>query len=104
DFAIFTLTMSVSNITTALVLLLCSCLLPPASAQDTAAIDRILSAYQGDNPGAALLIIQDGAVQLQRCYGYADLERGEKVTAATNFRLASVSKQFTATSILQLID
>ena len=96
--------MGVFHLTTAMCLLLCSCMLPPASAQDTAAIDRILSAYHGDNPGAALLIIRDGAVQLQRCYGYADLERGEKVTAATNFRLASVSKQFTATCILQLID
>ncbi len=76
----------------------------PAIAQDTVAIDRILAAYQGDNPGAALLIIKDGAVFLERCYGYADREHGEKVTAATNFRLASVSKQFTATCILQLID
>lgn len=74
-----------------------------AGAQDTAAIDRILATYQGEHPGASLMIIQDGKVVLQRNYGYADLEHREKVTAATNFRLASVSKQFTATCILQLV-
>ncbi|WP_353128204.1 serine hydrolase domain-containing protein [Parapedobacter pyrenivorans] len=86
-----------------LALLVCS-LAQPATAQDTVAIDRILAAYEGDNPGAALLVIQDGAVLLQRCYGYADLEHQKKVTPATNFRLASVSKQFTAAAILQLIN
>lgn len=89
--------------TVTVTLLLCS-LMRPAAAQDVAAIDRVLAAYQGDNPGAALLIIKDGAVVFERCYGYANRERDEKVTAATNFRLASVSKQFTATCILQLID
>ncbi len=83
--------------------LLCS-LAQPLVAQDTAAIDRILADYHGDNPGAALLIIKDSNVLLERCYGYANRERGEQVTAATNFRLASVSKQFTATCILQLIN
>jgi len=74
-----------------------------ALAQDTAAIDRILAPYEGENPGASLLIIQDGRVLLQRGYGYADLEHRERVVANTNFRLASVTKQFTATCILQLI-
>ncbi|MGK6350226.1 serine hydrolase domain-containing protein [Parapedobacter sp. DT-150] len=73
-------------------------------AQDVAAIDRILAPYQGKNPGAALLVVKDGKILLQRNYGYADLGRGEKVTATTNFRLASVTKQFTAACILQLID
>lgn len=80
-------------------MLLCSSL-----AQNVVEIDRLLSAYQGENPGASLLIVKDGKVLLQRAYGYADLKSKEPVTAATNFRLASVSKQFTAACILQLID
>ncbi|SFC82227.1 CubicO group peptidase, beta-lactamase class C family [Parapedobacter composti] len=72
-------------------------------AQDTTAIDRILAAYNGENPGASLLVVQDGRVLLQRHYGYADLEHKQPVSATTNFRLASVSKQFTATCILQLV-
>ncbi|HWV72046.1 MAG TPA: serine hydrolase domain-containing protein [Pseudosphingobacterium sp.] len=67
-------------------------------------MDRLLSAYLCKNPGASLLIVKDGKVLLQRTYGYADLKSKEPVTAATNFRLASVSKPFTATSIPQLID
>ncbi len=82
-------------------LLMCSTL--PLAAQNTEAIDRIMVPYEG-SPGASLLIINNGNVVLQRQYGYANLETNEKVAAATNFRLASVSKQFTATCILQLID
>jgi Beta-lactamase class C and other penicillin binding proteins len=74
-----------------------------ARAQNIAAIDDILIDYQGENPGAALLVIKDGTVVLQRNYGYADLERRIQVKPETNFRLASVTKQFTATCVLQLI-
>ncbi|SEN62876.1 CubicO group peptidase, beta-lactamase class C family [bacterium A37T11] len=72
-------------------------------AQDTAKIDRILSAYKGTVPGASLLVLKDGKPLLQRCYGLARLDTAAPVTAATNFRLASVSKQFTATCVLQLV-
>lgn len=84
-------------------LLMCS-IIHPAPAQNADAVDRIMALYEGNRPGASLLVIQDGQVLLQRAYGYANLEHGEKVAAATNFRLASVSKQFTATCILQLVD
>ncbi len=73
-------------------------------AQNRERIDQILATYQGENAGASLLIIQDGSVLTQRSYGYADLEQRERVTPETNFRLASVTKQFTAACILQLID
>lgn len=88
---------------TCLVALAISSLNWTASAQDTTAIDDILVDYQGENPGAALLIIKDGTILLQRNYGYADLEQRIPVKPATNFRLASVTKQFTATCILQLV-
>ncbi|MFC3198713.1 serine hydrolase domain-containing protein [Parapedobacter deserti] len=83
-------------------IMLCT-LLQPSSSQDVRAIDRILAAYGGESPGASLLIVRDGQVLLQRHYGYADLENKQPVSAATNFRLASVSKQFTAACILQLV-
>ncbi|HWK98812.1 MAG TPA: serine hydrolase domain-containing protein [Parapedobacter sp.] len=87
-----------------IIALLARTFVQPATAQDTAAVDRILAAYQGKKPGAALLVIKDGSVLLERCYGYANLEQHIPVTEATNFRLASISKQFTATCVLQLID
>lgn len=77
---------------------------PLANAQDTAAVDRIMLAYSGNRPGASLLVIHDGAIILQRNYGYANREAEHPVRPTSNFRLASVTKQFTATCILQLIN
>lgn len=65
-------------------------------------IDVLMRAYQGEVPGAAVLVIRDGAVVVRRAYGLADLEHQRATTPATNYRLASMTKQFTATAILLL--
>ncbi|WP_145198093.1 serine hydrolase domain-containing protein [Planctomycetes bacterium Poly30] len=81
-------------------LLMSSCATHPAEH-----VDRLFEAYAGDAvPGAAVRVIRDGEVLLSRCYGMADLEAREPVTSSSNFRLASISKQFTAMSILMLIE
>ncbi|GGG02504.1 serine hydrolase domain-containing protein [Pontibacter amylolyticus] len=54
-------------------------------------------------PGAALLISVAGEVLYERGIGIADLSTGEPITPDTTFRLASVSKQFTAMCI-QLLE
>jgi CubicO group peptidase (beta-lactamase class C family) len=51
-------------------------------------------------PGSATLIWRDGKVESMRVEGYADIAAKRRVTAKTNFRLASVTKQFTATAVL----
>lgn len=67
--------------------------------------DAIFAAYQGEEtPGAVVRVIRDGEPVMTRTYGMANLEDGIAVTAETNFRLASVSKQFTAMCILMLVD
>jgi CubicO group peptidase (beta-lactamase class C family) len=68
------------------------------------AIDAQLQRYAGDGPGAALLVVRDGETLVRQGRGLADLEQGIAVTPATRFRLASVSKQFTATAVLLLVD
>jgi CubicO group peptidase (beta-lactamase class C family) len=50
-------------------------------------------------PGAAVVVIRDGAVQFRHAYGLADLENRVPITPATNFRLASMTKQFIARAI-----
>lgn len=50
----------------------------------------------------AVLLINNGEVLLKKAYGYTDHTRTEKLTTASSFRLASVSKQFTATGIMLL--
>ncbi|MVM39769.1 serine hydrolase [Spirosoma sp. HMF3257] len=53
-------------------------------------------------PGAALLIEIDGNVFYRGGYGLANVEKKAPITPETNFRMASVSKQFTAMGILLL--
>ncbi len=50
----------------------------------------------------AVLIIKDGQPLLSKGYGYSDIDRKQKITEHTSFRLASLSKQFTATGIMLL--
>jgi CubicO group peptidase (beta-lactamase class C family) len=73
----------------------------PATEPD-AALDALMQDYAGDVPGAAVLVVHDGDTLLRRGYGVADLDTGAAVTPRSNFRLASVSKQFTAAAILLL--
>lgn len=68
------------------------------------AIDALMADYDGAVPGAALLVVRDGEVVLRKGYGLADVEHAVAVTPASNFRLASVSKQFTAAAILLLAE
>jgi len=67
-------------------------------------IDEMFADYTGDNPGAAVRVIRDGEIVLTRTYGLADLETGAPVAAASNFRLASITKHFTALATLMLIE
>lgn len=56
-----------------------------------------------DTPGASVLVMKKGEVLYERGYGAAKLSELESATEHTNFRLASLSKQFTATAILLLV-
>ena len=67
-------------------------------------IDALMHAYQGAVPGAGVAVLKHGASVVSRAYGLADLENRIAATAATNYRLASVSKQFTAAAILLLAE
>lgn len=71
----------------------------PAKSVD-AIFENLISTKE---PGAAVLVIRDGKTILQRGYGLADSGSSRKIDAHTNFRLASVTKQFTAMSIMLLV-
>ena len=67
-------------------------------------IDAIFSQLKSASaPGAAVLVMKDGRAVLSEGYGLADLELRQKITPATNFRLASLTKQFTATACMLLV-
>jgi CubicO group peptidase (beta-lactamase class C family) len=54
-------------------------------------------------PGASVMLIEDGNILLSSSYGLANLETGTACSSDTNYRLASVTKQFTAMSIMILV-
>jgi len=55
-------------------------------------------------PGVQAAAWYDGALALSTAHGHADVERGEALTTQHLFRIASHSKTFTATAILQLVE
>ena len=55
-------------------------------------------------PGLAVGLIYDGELLWGKGYGYGDVAAGTQVTLDTRFRIASISKTFTAVGILQLRD
>ncbi|AKC87711.1 serine hydrolase domain-containing protein [Pseudoxanthomonas suwonensis] len=68
------------------------------------AVDALMRDYDGHVPGAAVLVLRDGRPLLRRGYGLADLEAGTAAGPETNYRLASITKQFTAAAILLLAE
>jgi CubicO group peptidase (beta-lactamase class C family) len=69
----------------------------------TQKVDNYLKNLITENePGVAVIIIKNGKIIINKCYGLADIEHKIPITSKTVFNLASVSKQFTAFSILLL--
>ena len=62
----------------------------------------MLKNFPADRPGAVLMVSKNGKVLYQKGFGLANIDSKEKNTVATNFRMASVSKQFTAMGIMLL--
>ena len=77
-----------------------------ASATDFPAADDLMARLMSTNnvPGAALALIKDGRIVLEKGYGFRDLETHAPVTAKTLFNIGSISKSFTALGIAQLVD
>jgi CubicO group peptidase (beta-lactamase class C family) len=58
-----------------------------------------------DIAGAVVLVVKDGTILFAKGYGYSDVEKKTPVTVdATLFRPGSVSKLFTWTAVMQLVE
>jgi len=71
-----------------------------------AALDADLDALREDGafPGLSAAIVKDGALVWAGAYGWADIEQEIPVTTDTVFMLASISKTFVSTAVLQLVE
>jgi len=68
-------------------------------------IDSLFNSNIEENePGAALLVSYEGQMIIGKGFGLRDIETKEPITKSTNMRMGSVSKQFTALTILKLVD
>jgi CubicO group peptidase (beta-lactamase class C family) len=60
---------------------------------------------RGDIAGAVVVVVKDGQVLTQRGYGFSDVEKRTPVSPETTlFRPGSVSKLFTWTAVMQLVE
>ena len=67
-------------------------------------IDDLMRDYAGAVPGASVLVLRNGAPLVRRSYGLASVEDKSAASPQTNYRLASLTKQFTASAILLLAE
>ena len=60
---------------------------------------------RGDIPGAVVVVVKDGRILVQKGYGYSDVAAKKPVDPETTlFRPGSVSKLFTWTAVMQLVE
>ncbi|MGB8130466.1 MAG: serine hydrolase [Candidatus Angelobacter sp.] len=72
------------------------------SNENVARMEQIVQSYVPSKFMGTVLVAQDGKVLLDKGYGFANLEWDIPNTPTTKFRLGSITKQFTAASILLL--
>ncbi|GGD50408.1 serine hydrolase [Emticicia aquatilis] len=67
------------------------------------ALDSLLEhKFPANSAGIAVLVIKNNQEIYKKGFGLANIEKKEAITPNTNFRMASVSKQFTAMCIILL--
>ncbi len=84
---------------------------PPHGPSDPAEVEAFLDEVMPaaiaryNVPGATVVVVKDGRVVVSKGYGYRNLENRTPVHAGTTtFRIGSISKLFTWTSVMQLVE
>jgi CubicO group peptidase (beta-lactamase class C family) len=76
----------------------------PSAQVPAAQMDSLFAKFvSARDPGCAVLVVKDGEAVFRKGYGVTDLRTFEKIGPETNFRLASLTKQFTATAVMLLV-
>src|ERR1700722_630374 len=74
---------------------------PGLGADSKERVDQIFAGYaKSDSPGCALGVIQNGNFLYRKGYGMGSLELGVPLSPQSVFYMGSVSKQFTAASVV----
>lgn len=69
-------------------------------------VDSVATAAVSEHrtPGVSIAIVKNGRTILAKGYGHADLENDVPATPETVYRIGSVTKQFTASAIMRLVE
>jgi len=75
----------------------------PIATDPAERLDQLMAIYDGDSrPGAVIGVVDNGALELVRTYGMANLSHGIPWERGTISNIGSVTKQFTAMGVLTL--
>src|SRR4051812_34385096 len=71
-----------------------------------ASIDSLVAIARdgGKVPAISVEVVQGSKVIIARGYGLADIENDVPATPATVYRVGSITKQFTAAAVMQLVE
>src|ERR1700676_3171651 len=82
---------------------ICALLIAPCLAQDVARMDQVVQSYVSSKQFmGSVLVARGDEILFNKGYGSANLEWDIPNSPTTKFRLGSITKQFTAASILLL--
>lgn len=79
----------------------------PSRAELTARVDSLAKAFiaEPESPGLSIAVIRAGRDTLvYKGYGKADIENDVPATAATVYRIGSITKQFTSAAVMRLVE
>jgi CubicO group peptidase (beta-lactamase class C family) len=88
-----------------LIIIFCPYFLSSISGQDTSGkIDSLVEAYYNNGVfNGVVLVSKKGQIIYEKAFGTADREWNIPVTVDSKFKIASLSKSFTALAVLQLV-
>lgn len=78
----------------------------PFTDAEAAAVDKLVAAAMAESgaPSASVSIVRDGKIAFAKAYGLRQVGGQAAASVDTRYRIASVSKQFTAAAVLMLAD
>jgi D-alanyl-D-alanine carboxypeptidase len=77
----------------------------PTAARVRAAVDSLARAFVADSqaPGVSIAVVRGSDTLVSGGWGFANLEERVPATATTLYRIGSITKQFTAASVMRLV-
>jgi D-alanyl-D-alanine carboxypeptidase len=78
----------------------------PSAQRASRVIDSLARAFIADtsSPSVAVAVVRGGDTLAMRAWGMANLELGVAATSKSVYRIGSVTKQFTAAAVMQLLE